>query len=258
MKRVLLILTVLLLIAGTVSLTINDKMFLRDLRATGSEVWTQIDEAGEHLRSKEEAWAGANPVSLSNGTELFGSFQRIRYEGTNTELRFETHDNEGFYEVYHEVSGGAGELLIDESNNELRIKEEPENSLSGTDYTVTIRIPEDFHGEIRVDVVNGSIYGENMKNPMTLDTVNGDITLGMTAAVPVKIKNVNGTITVGYDADSMQDLRYDFDFTNGVVSILGEEHLALGGSNELQGRFGKGTVDLKIETVNGMITLNQD
>lgn len=253
MKRVIAVLTALFLVGGFVSLSVNDRALLRDLRYSGITIWNRLESIDEISGNRKEYEASADYLET---VSVAGEQSSLTYEGINAELRFVREPREDF-DIRYEVTKGSGTLEMESGDGRLRIREVPDKPGATTVFAVTVAMPETYREEIRVKLVNGGIYADELTSPVTLETVNADVALTMAAAVPVSIKNVNGALTIGYDADSMKDLRYDFRVTNGMISVQGEPQVAVAGAQNITGSFGNGTTPLEIETTNGIITLDE-
>lgn len=259
MKRILIVLTVFLLVAGFVSLTVNDRPLLNDLRY-GGPFWHRTSEASDHpaFADEPDAYASADSFAqdLQESVQIGGEYQLIHYEGTNAELHIFTEDREDF-DIRYEVTDGKGALAVDAVGGTLHIREKNEGLNLTTQYLVHIVMPERYANDILVNLVNGAIYSDPLTNGIRLETVNADISLGVAKAVPVAVKTVNGSISIGYDPAAMKDLHYRINVTNGIITFPDEETAGFAGSGKMEGTLGSGTIDLTIESVNGIISVHE-
>ncbi len=275
MKKALIILTVLLLVAGFVSLIFNDVHVLQDLRHSN---WNRqrfddlvydtqqkfmdgfMDDLMDNFDDADEDDAHTPDASHKDrqaaDIQIEGDYKQMIYDGVNAELRFIQEERDDF-SVSYQVKKGEGRLVAETDHDVLRIKEVPKNPLETTVFEVTVHMPTCFTNELHIQLVNGSVQADALYNPVRLETVNADVKLGMQVAEPVRIETVNGAIAVTYDAVSMQNLSYAFHVINGMVTINGESQISLAGQQDIKGSFGDGSVPLVIESVNGVITLDE-
>jgi hypothetical protein len=105
--------------------------------------------------------------------------------------------------------------------------------------------------------VNGNIEVSDSSGGMSVKTTNGDIRMNfraLTAPGPVTIETVNGSIVMGLPANvsaqiEAQDLNGDF------RSELPLRSPAAYGSREIHGQLGDGGVPVRLHTVNGSIRI---
>ncbi len=254
MKRVLFVITLLLLVGGIVSLSFNDRHVLTDLRQEGKRIINQIDSFRPPFREYDrEGDEGAGYYEKV----VEGLFQEISYNGVNTRLYFYVHE-ENTVQLEYEVPDGSENLEIQTTGNRLSIKEKPGQKVMDNVYEVYIYLPSNYQGKIKVDTVNGQVFAEHLKCPIDITTVNAEVNVYVVEPVNVDIRNVNGFINVTYDEGIKQNLRYDIQITNGVVTVFGETEYGVAGSSHVQGSFGQGNVMLNIESTNSSVNLEAE
>jgi len=138
----------------------------------------------------------------------------------------------------------------------------------------TVRLPENlrFHGEnvngnvtaehlgrfVHASSVNGSVR-VSTKSWVEASTVNGSIEAKMGSADwngTLKAESVNGSITLELPSDTNTDV--DFASVNGrLVSDFPLSVTGKFGGRVVKGKIGNGGRELKVETVNGSVTLKR-
>ncbi len=112
---------------------------------------------------------------------------------------------------------------------------------------------EDLKGFIKAESVNGEINFKRIEGNGGFETVNGDIFLEILSPEPnMNLESVNGNIKI----KSSQDLnaKYKMEVVNGKIKILPEiMEIKSSTPKEISGTWGSGKGNVNIETVNGNV-----
>jgi len=116
-------------------------------------------------------------------------------------------------------------------------------------------------GEVAAESVNGDLDISDLAGDVGLSTVNGSIEAGFTRLGDqqrVKIETVNGRVTINLPEDA--DVEISADTLNGGINARDfglETEKGFVGS-DLNGKIGKGSARLNIDTVNGGIKIRKN
>jgi hypothetical protein len=115
---------------------------------------------------------------------------------------------------------------------------------------------EGIAGELRIQAMNGRIEAADLENGATVDTTNGAISLAFAKLGDqgVDCETINGAITVTLPRDAGADVSARV--TNGSIST-GDLGLSLTEESRrrVEGRLGSGGPRVRLETVNGAISV---
>ncbi|TYZ14503.1 hypothetical protein FY528_01890 [Hymenobacter lutimineralis] len=155
----------------------------------------------------------------------------------------------------------------------------------------TVKVPRDMKvtvstvngGEVRVENVNGLLQASNVNGGISIKnarevskahTVNGPVEVGLTAAptAAASYKTINGDITVSYPPTASADLYFksmhgemytDFPQTENLPAQITQNTEREGAGTkyklrkETAVRLGKGGPNIRLETLNGDVTIKQ-
>ncbi len=113
-------------------------------------------------------------------------------------------------------------------------------------------------GAVRLESVNGSIEAAGLTGPGKFETVNGSVRAeyaALPASGDISLETVNGTCKIIVPAKAAFDL--DADTVNGRVSCDLPITLEKSGRHEVRGSVNGGGVRLKLESVNGSLSVDQ-
>jgi len=114
-------------------------------------------------------------------------------------------------------------------------------------------------GAINLDTVNGGIVAKDLAGPGIFDTVNGPISVTY-VTMPAKgeeisLDTVNGGCTLTLPANAAFNL--DLDTVNGGTKCAFPIELAESGKHDLRGTVNGGGVTVKLDSVNGALTVRK-
>ncbi|MEJ1971218.1 MAG: DUF4097 family beta strand repeat-containing protein [Lacunisphaera sp.] len=112
-------------------------------------------------------------------------------------------------------------------------------------------------GSVNLDTVNGSIDAKDLAGPGRFDTVNGSIRVAY-AALPahadeISLDTVNGSCTLKLPAGA--SFKLNADTVNGRVSCDFPITLEKSGKHDLRGTIAGGGTAVKLDSVNGSLTV---
>lgn len=133
---------------------------------------------------------------------------------------------------------------------------------------------EDVAGTLQARNVNGSIIIKNAREATSVHTVNGKVEVSLTAAPTqaASYKTINGDIALSYPANASADLHFksmhgemytDFPQTEVLPARVTQNQQREGAgtkyklNKETAVRLGKGGPDIRLETLNGDVTIKQ-
>ncbi|MCB0722412.1 MAG: hypothetical protein KDC42_08910 [Ignavibacteriae bacterium] len=114
----------------------------------------------------------------------------------------------------------------------------------------------DIEGDVNIDLVNGNINLDNISGAITTELINGNTSCEIYSTKGITFSTINGKITLKCPEDLSAKIYADvsngrvvtdeLDFTN---SYKEKDHLS--------GSLGDGAADIRLETINGRITLGR-
>ncbi len=121
-------------------------------------------------------------------------------------------------------------------------------------YTLYLLLPDEYKGEIDVDIVNGNVVAIWQKNDMEIDLTNGNVVLDQKQNTNLSIEITNGNIIV--DTADKLDAEVEIEVTNGM--IIGFDFLkeTKGISKKYKKIYGNGRYEMNLNVVNGTIIGN--
>lgn len=122
-----------------------------------------------------------------------------------------------------------------------------------SDITVT-----GVRGPVDLDIVNGSITATGLAANARLDSVNGSLRAefaSLAGVTEVKLDSVNGSVSVILPKDA--GARIDADTVNGRISVDQPVKLGKVGRRTFSGQIGTGGPTIRLETVNGSISIKE-
>lgn len=154
-------------------------------------------------------------------------------------LRLRRELNDGVYRISDTKKGLSAEIKIGAQNNS---------------YTLYVLIPEEYSGDLRVELDNGNIIGIQQKNSADLKLNNGNVIINQAQNMDLNIEVGNGNIIADFIPELNADLKLKV--TNGLVIGFGFEAMAdniIGEAREHSVRRGQGLYTIKLATGNGNI-----
>ncbi len=112
----------------------------------------------------------------------------------------------------------------------------------------------------RVSAVNGSVNATNIRGTANLSTVNGEVTADfdrLESGTKISLETVNGKVNLVIPSDSNATVRAD-SLNGNITNDFGlpvRKGKYVG--RDLYGRLGSGDVQIKLETVNGGLSINR-
>lgn len=259
-RRILLILALLLFAGGIVSVSLQDREAVQQL---GRRDWSDWKESlvSTFVLYGVDPWRETADGKTTESAHPLEGIQTISYEGTNTILRVRsdaTIDRLVVTQEHKETEKFVDGLKIDLKGDRLKIEEVRPGFLENiVPITVVLRVPTSYQGEIKLDVTNGHIKGENLKNAIAVDSVNAAIDLGMDAAVPVEVDSTNSIVDVHYDEAHRTDLNAEIEVVNGLIRVEGNAVDKTEDGRAFQRQWGDGSVSVRITVTNGMVNFNK-
>ncbi|NOT33587.1 MAG: DUF4097 family beta strand repeat protein [Candidatus Eisenbacteria bacterium] len=244
---------------------------------------TQV-EAGKRgePRSDEIPFDWQGEVAAGKWIEvrgINGSIEAVRGEGSEVVVRAikrGKRDDPGEVDIRVERTAEGVLLCAHYPHPGGGMNEECENqSVQNCDVAVQWRIELPEHVSLAAYTVNGSVSVENAPADVNLVTVNGGITAS--AAGAAEATTVNGSIEIEMRAMPAEGAGATFTTVNGDITLRVAEHLDAnlrartqngrincelpiersGGSSRrrLAGQLGRGGPPLRLDTVNGSVTI---
>ncbi len=144
------------------------------------------------------------------------------------------------------------------NNSEVRYKlKVPANArlekIDVVNSDITVR---GVRGRTDLDTVNGRIKASGLANAGRFDTINGSISVEydrLPASGRISLDTVNGSCTLRLPKDA--NARVDADTLNGHVSCDFPITLEKSGRRHLRGMIGRGDVEIRLDSVNGSLSI---
>ncbi len=213
----------------------------------------------------------------ANGTihleNVNGSVEIIAWDKAEVSLQAEKSANnaEGLARIHLKIESSAHRLQI-KTEHEMKWKFW-DNMNAQVHYTLMVPagvslekidvVNSSIHvtgvkGSVNLDTVNGNIDAEGLTGPGAFETVNGSITAAYTslAAHPeISLETVNGSCTLVLPADAA--FRLATETVNGRTSCDFPITLEKSGKHEMRGTVNGGGSDVKMESVNGGLSVKR-
>jgi len=129
------------------------------------------------------------------------------------------------------------------------------NEIETVNGSVTVA---DFTNLVKISAVNGAVKATNLRGTAELSTVNGEVFADfdkLATGSNIALETVNGKVYLTIPSDSNATLKAES--LNGAISndfgLENRKGKYVG--NSLHGRLGKGEVSIKLESVNGPLTV---
>jgi DUF4097 and DUF4098 domain-containing protein YvlB len=131
------------------------------------------------------------------------------------------------------------------------------NEIETVNGSVTLA---DFTNLVKVSTVNGTVRAANLRGTADLSTVNGEVAADFDKLAPgsrIALETVNGRVNLTIPSDSSATLKAES--LNGVITnefgLPSRRGKYVG--NSMHGRLGTGEVAIKLESVNGPLTVKR-
>ncbi len=112
---------------------------------------------------------------------------------------------------------------------------------------------EDLKGYIKAESINGEINFKRIEGNGSFETVNGDILIEILNLEPnINLESVNGNINI--KSNQELNVKYKMEVVNGKIKVLPEiMEIKSSTPKEIRGTWGSGKGNINIETVNGNV-----
>lgn len=125
-----------------------------------------------------------------------------------------------------------------------------------------------YAGELEVSILNPGIELKNITGPVTINTINGDISAAfskLSQNSPSSVTSINGDVEIQVPSDTPANLKFrtfdgevytDCDVEFNKDKSSGDLYL-IGGNSSSEGRLNGGGVELSLSSINGSIFLRK-
>ncbi len=224
-----------------------------------------------------------------NKTITLAPGSNVKVNIISGDIRIETWESErGEINITTRASDAAAmdrqPIIVEETPNSLTIRVEDDKDKEGrkrgrdrgwVNHDVRLKLPRSINlnvgsvnGDIDVGAITGEVTGSSVNGGISiaqagsathLNSVNGSISISLLRLgdTGLRVNTVNGGIKIGLPPETNAEI--DFRSVNGSVTsdlpitVLGEVK-----QNELRGRIGDGGPQIKINSVNGGVTLRRN
>lgn len=260
LRRLLIFLTLVLFAAGAVSLSINDREAVQELRERSFDDWKDVIYRSFPAEISNP-WQDDSVTRFSDNAYKIDDIETIVYDGVNSNLKIVTDESADTLQVTWSEKGNENardRLKIEKDGKKLKIKEKHGSTDFFSDMlTVLIRVPVAFEGKLDIDLTNGRIEGERLRCEVNIESQNAQISLEMANAKDVTVDSTNSMVDLRYEEEFRKNLRAEIQVINGSIRTADDTKLTVSGDDPYTHSTGDGSVRVRIEIVNGIVTFNR-
>ena len=170
---------------------------------------------------------------------------QVKLDTTGKDIKIETEYRKTHFSLFSKHDDGS-------VNYEIKVPAGIAVDIDNTNGTISFS---EISNDIKVNSVNGNINLVRCRGNIKIDGVNGGVFANLDSLKGLTVDIVNGNIKVGSLKDA--NARVSANTTNGRVKLNNLTFSDfVSGKKSLSGTLGTGTGVVKLETVNGSITLD--